>query len=129
MIVAAGGDFDSASVTSALAAYSWAMTINRFDTSSSDETRERRRQMSACRRKYVACDIAVQMSRLAAASTIPVTNAAKQENTRRSCRILIMVAKETPAEEMPRRGVGCGRLLGGEPSADSTCTIQMRPSV
>jgi hypothetical protein len=32
------------------------------------------------------------MSRLAAASTIPVTNAAKQKNTRRSCRILIMAA-------------------------------------
>ena len=35
---------------------------------------------------------APQMSRLAAASTIPVTNAAKQANTRRSCRILIMAA-------------------------------------
>jgi hypothetical protein len=35
---------------------------------------------------------APQMSRLAAASTIPVTNAAKQKNTRRSCRILIIAA-------------------------------------
>jgi hypothetical protein len=32
------------------------------------------------------------VSRVAAASTIPVTNAAKQENSRRSFRILVMVA-------------------------------------
>jgi hypothetical protein len=37
-----------------------------------------------------------QMSSLAATSTIPVTNAAKQENTRRSCRILIMAASPAP---------------------------------
>jgi hypothetical protein len=33
-----------------------------------------------------------QVSRVAAATTIPVTNAAKQENSRRSFRILVMVA-------------------------------------
>ena len=37
-----------------------------------------------------------QMSSLTATSTIPVTNAAKQENTRRSCRILIMAASPAP---------------------------------
>jgi hypothetical protein len=35
-MIAADGDFDSASIMSALALYSWAMTINRLDTSSSD---------------------------------------------------------------------------------------------
>jgi hypothetical protein len=38
------------------------------------------------------------MSRLAAASTIPVTNAAKQTNTRKSCRILIVAASPAPTK-------------------------------
>jgi hypothetical protein len=50
---------------------------------------------------------APQMSRLAAANTIPVTNAAKQENTRKSCRILIMAASPAPT------------LVGDVPKPDS----------
>src|SRR5258708_28092193 len=34
------------------------MTINRLDTSSSDAIKDRRRQMSACRRKYSGVGIA-----------------------------------------------------------------------
>jgi hypothetical protein len=36
------------------------------------------------------------MSTVATASTIPVTNAAKQKNTTRSCRILIIAASPAP---------------------------------
>jgi hypothetical protein len=50
------------------------------------------------------------MSRLAAASTIPVTNAAKQENTRRSCRILIMAASPAPTLAVGPSGMANSRL-------------------
>src|SRR5262249_17121157 len=57
---AAGGGPASASVAStpAVAAYSLAMMMSRLETSSSEEINERRRQMSACRRKYAALGMA-----------------------------------------------------------------------
>src|SRR5262245_56310915 len=45
-------------MASAFTAYSLAMMIRRLDTSSSDAINERRRQMSACRRKYAALGMA-----------------------------------------------------------------------
>ncbi len=46
-----------------------------------------RKGLGAC---YRALRVRPQISRLAAASTIPVTNAAKQENSRSSLRILVI---------------------------------------
>ena len=56
-LTAASGDLVSVSSASALALYSWAITINRLDTSSSDAIRESRRQTLAWRRKYAVLGI------------------------------------------------------------------------
>jgi hypothetical protein len=45
---------ESVSIASALARYSWDIAIRRVETSSEEEARDRRRQTSACRRKYSA---------------------------------------------------------------------------
>src|SRR5262249_24264482 len=55
-----GASAGASSSASAFAAYSLAMMMSRLDTSPSEEINERRRQMSACRRKYAALGMAAR---------------------------------------------------------------------
>jgi hypothetical protein len=57
-----GINVESVSIASALARYSWDIAIRRVETSSEEEARDRRRQTSACRRKYSALGTGTPLS-------------------------------------------------------------------